>query len=146
MLRISTADYQDIRRHGEETYPHESCGILTGHFEGEMRTVQSIVPCANAQVDSPQSRYNIDPHQLVRAQREARERGLDIIGFYHSHPDHPPEWSPTDLEEAHWVGCSYVITSVEKGQATTTNSFELRGATEENKHFAWEQLVVENRL
>ena len=76
---------------------------------------------------SAHNRYNIDPKELVRIQREGRERGEDIIGFYHSHPDHPAQWSQTDLAEAHWFGCSYVITSVEKGKAMLTNAFELTG-------------------
>jgi proteasome lid subunit RPN8/RPN11 len=67
--------------------------------------------------------------------------GLDIVGFYHSHPDHPARWSATDLAEAHWTGCSYVITSVEKGHAELTNSFLLQDQ-EEAKHFEDEPLEV----
>jgi proteasome lid subunit RPN8/RPN11 len=76
----------------------------------------------------------------VRIQRQGRERGEDIVGFYHSHPDHPARWSQTDLAEAHWIGCSYVITSVEKGKAVLTNSFELTGADENDKKFADEKI------
>jgi proteasome lid subunit RPN8/RPN11 len=79
---------------------------------------------------------------LVRIQREGRERGEDIVGFYHSHPDHPPHWSPTDLAEAHWLGCSYVITSVEKGKAASTRSFELTGSDESDKQFIAEAILV----
>ena len=75
-------------------------------------------------------------------QREGRERGEEIIGFYHSHPDHPPSWSQTDLAEAHWLGCSYVITSVEKGKATVTKSFELTGGSEDDKTFVGEEIAV----
>ena len=70
--------------------------------------------------DRPQDRYHIDPRELVRIQRQGHERGLDIVGFYHSHPDHPARWSQTDLAEAHWIGCSYVITAVEHGKAAQT--------------------------
>ena len=70
-------------------------------------------------------------------------RFLDIIGFYHSHPDHPARWSPTDFQEAHWIGCSYVITSVEHGRAAQTNSFALTGTTEENKALLDEPIVVQ---
>src|SRR5271166_3659970 len=122
MLKFSESDYAEIRRHGEEIYPHECCGILLGTSDGEVRTVRSTVRCGNTRTDSPQNRYNIDPRELVRVQREARERDLEIVGFYHSHPDHPARWSATDLEDAHWIGCSYVITSVQKGAATVTNS------------------------
>jgi proteasome lid subunit RPN8/RPN11 len=142
VLRFTSAQYHEIRRHGEETYPHECCGILLGVSDGEVRTVSSVVRCGNTRTDSPQNRYNIDPRELVRAQREAHERGLDIVGFYHSHPDHPARWSPTDFEEAHWIGCSYVITGVELGSAAATNSFALTGTTEEDKALSQEEIVV----
>ena len=103
-------------QHGEETYPHECCGVLLGRMEDDERQVVTSVRCGNTRADSPQNRYNIDPRELVRIQRQGRERGEDIVGFYHSHPDHPARWSQTDLAEAHWFGCSYVITSVEKGK------------------------------
>ncbi len=143
MLKFSLSDYKEIRRHGEETYPHECCGILLGTSDGEVRTVRATVRCGNTRTDSPENRYNIDPRELVRAQREAHERGLDIVGFYHSHPDHPADWSPTDFEEAHWIGCSYVITSVENGKAAVTNSFALTGTTEEDKSLVQEEVVVD---
>ena len=142
MLKFSLSQYQEIRRHGEETYPHECCGILLGTAQGDVRTVSSVVRCGNTRTDSPQNRYNIDPRELVRAQREAGERGVDIVGFYHSHPDHPARWSPTDFEEAHWIGCSYVITGVEKGKAAATNSFALTGTREEDKTLVQEEVVV----
>jgi proteasome lid subunit RPN8/RPN11 len=143
MLKISPKDYSAIRQHGEETYPHECCGVLLGSMKGNERFVTSTRRCGNTRVDSPQNRYNIDPKELVRIQREGRERGEDIVGFYHSHPDHPAQWSVTDLAEAHWIGCSYVITSVAKGKADTTNSFELTGSDENDKKFADEKVVVE---
>jgi proteasome lid subunit RPN8/RPN11 len=64
------------------------------------------------------------------------------VGFYHSHPDHPAKWSQTDLTEAHWIGCSYVITSVEKSKAAITNSFLLTGIMEEDKRFEDEEVRV----
>ena len=140
MLRISNAVYAALRHHGEETYPHECCGVLLGHFADDgAKIVTRAARCGNTRVDSPQNRYNIDPKELIRIQREGRERGEDIVGFYHSHPDHPARWSVTDLAEAHWFGCSYVITSVEKGNAQATNAFELRGSTEDDK-----ALVIES--
>jgi proteasome lid subunit RPN8/RPN11 len=143
MLKILAHDYDAIRRHGEETYPHECCGVLLGRFEDNgSRTVTAIARCGNTRTDSPQNRYHIDPRELVRIQREGRERGEDIVGFYHSHPDHPARWSPTDFAEAHWIGCSYVITAVEKGKAAITNSFELSGPEESNKKFVDEQIAV----
>jgi proteasome lid subunit RPN8/RPN11 len=142
MLKLQASDYDKIRRHGEETYPNECCGILVGTSEGDVRTVRSAIRCDNTRNDSPQNRYDIDPRDLVRTQREAHERDLDIVGFYHSHPDHPAQWSQTDLEEAHWISCSYVITAVESGKATQTNSFALTGSREEDKALVEEELLL----
>ena len=143
MLKLSQSDYAALRQHGEETYPHECCGVLLGHFEADAsKTVSRTARCGNTREDSPHNRYHIDPKELIRIQREGRERGEDIVGFYHSHPDHPAQWSATDLAEAHWFGCSYVITSVEKGKAALTNSFELTGTDENNKKLADEKIEV----
>jgi len=144
MLKISQSNYDSLRQHGEETYPHECCGVLLGQMDDAgARIVTLVVRCGNTRSDSPHNRYSIDPRELIRIQREGRERGEDIIGFYHSHPDHPAQWSPTDLAEAHWFGCSYVITSVESGRATTTNSFELTGTDESKKTLVPESVAVE---
>jgi hypothetical protein len=133
MLKIAPNDYAALRRHGEETYPHECCGVLLGRTDdGGARVVTSTARCGNTRTDSPQNRYNIDPRELVRIQREGRERGEEIVGFYHSHPDHP----------AHWFGCSYIITSVEKGTAAITNSFELAGSEESDKRLLDETIEV----
>jgi proteasome lid subunit RPN8/RPN11 len=142
MLKINKHEYEAIRRHGEETYPHECCGVLLGHAGEDGRTVTKTVRCGNTRSDSPHNRYQIAPQELVRVQRQAREVGLEIVGFYHSHPDHPAHWSTTDLAEAHWIGCSYVITSVDHGHANITNSFVLAGETEENKRFEDEPVQV----
>jgi proteasome lid subunit RPN8/RPN11 len=140
MLKLSQSDYVSLRQHGEDTYPHECCGVLLGQFNGDgSKTVSRIARCGNTRADSPHNRYHIDPKELIRIQREGRERGEDIVGFYHSHPDHPAQWSPTDLAEAHWFGCSYVITSVEKAAATITNSFKLSGTDEDDKKFVDEE-------
>jgi len=121
MLKISQSEYEAIRRHGEETYPHECCGVLLGRADDDGRVVTKTVRCGNTRSDSPHNRYHISPQELVRVQRPAR-------------------WSQTDLAEAHWIGCSYVITSVERGQAKVTNSFLLTGEIEENKRFEDEEV------
>src|ERR1700674_2690384 len=147
MLKLSQSDYLSLRQHGEEAYPHECCGVLLGRFddngaESVSKTVSRIARCRNTRADSPHNRYKIAPSELIRIQREGRERGEDIVGFYHSHPDHPAQWSPTDLAEAHWFGSSYVITSVDKGTATITNSFELGGTDEGDKKLNDEPINV----
>jgi proteasome lid subunit RPN8/RPN11 len=141
-LRISRDLLEQLRKHGEETYPHECCGILVGDFDDAGgKLVEAVAPCGNTRMDSPQNRYSISPVELMRAQREALLAGHDIVGFYHSHPDHPAHWSATDLAEAHWTNCSYVITSVEKGRAVLTHAFLLQGQ-EEDKHFEDEAIEV----
>jgi proteasome lid subunit RPN8/RPN11 len=143
MLKIGRKEYEALRQHGEETYPHECCGLILGRTNGDERVVTSIARAGNTRTDSAHNRYNIDPKDYIRIQREGRERGEDVIGFYHSHPDHPARWSPTDLAEAHWPGYSYVITSVEQGKAAITNSFELSGSDEGGKEFVDEKIEVE---
>jgi proteasome lid subunit RPN8/RPN11 len=142
MLKIGKTDFEAVRRHGEETYPYECCGVLLGRMDGGARAVTSTVRCGNTRDDSPHNRYHIDPRELIKIQREGRARGEDIVGFYHSHPGHPAQWSQTDLAEAHWFGCSYVITSVEKGKAAITNSFELVGSGESDKQLADEKIEI----
>ncbi len=141
-LRIERAQLDEMREHGEQTYPHECCGALVGDLNGAGdKTVKSVVRCGNTRTDSPRNRYGIEASELIRIQRDAALAGQSIIGFYHSHPDCPAKWSATDLKEAHWTGCSYVITSVENGRASMTNSFLLVGA-ERGKHFEEEAIDV----
>src|ERR1700751_483950 len=134
-LKMSGELYETIRQHGERTYPHECCGVLLGSSGEAGNTVEAAVEAGNTRTDSAHNRYNIAPQELILIQRQGRERGLYIVGFYHSHPDHPAQWSKTDFEEAHWIGCSYVITSVEQGTAKVTNAFLLAGTSEEDKRF-----------
>jgi len=144
VLKLTRTHYEALRSHGEETYPHECCGVLLGHVDDRGdRVVTSTQRCGNTRTDSPQNRYHIDPKELIRIQREGRGSGEDIVGFYHSHPDHPAHWSSTDLAEAHWIGCSYVITSVEKGKAAITNSFELVGSDEADKKLLDEKIHMD---
>jgi proteasome lid subunit RPN8/RPN11 len=147
MLSIPYDLYHALRAHGERTYPHECCGVLLGRADGDRNEVLEIIPAGNTRTDSAHNRYSIAPVELVRIQRQARAHSLDIVGFYHSHPDHPAQWSATDIAEAHWLGCSYVITRVERvsegrGRADVTNSFLLRGTGEEDKRFEDEPIEI----
>jgi proteasome lid subunit RPN8/RPN11 len=141
-FRMTPAVYAAIRAHGEETYPQECCGALLGHPTQEGWRVTVAVPAGNACSDSAHNRYQIASAELVKIERQARGVGLEIAGFYHSHPDHPAYWSPTDLAEAHWLGCCYVITSVSQGKAAETNSFLLAGDSEEDKRFEPQVILV----
>ncbi|MGH9607675.1 MAG: Mov34/MPN/PAD-1 family protein [Terracidiphilus sp.] len=142
VLRLSRSVYEALRIHGEETYPYECCGVLLGRSTGGGWSVEAAARAGNARSDSARNRYEIAAAELVRIERGAREQGLEIAGFYHSHPDHPPEWSETDLAEAHWVGCVYVITEVKRGLAAATHSFLLAGTTEEDKRFEPETIEL----
>lgn len=143
-LHLPRAVFQEIRTHGEETYPHECCGALLGRPTPEGWRVETAIRAGNTRTDSAHNRYQIAPIELVKIEREARSRGLEIAGFYHSHPDHPAQWSATDFAEAHWLACSYVITEVTQGKAAVTNSFLLSGTTEEDKQFVQESIRVED--
>jgi proteasome lid subunit RPN8/RPN11 len=142
VLQLTRTVFEAIRTHGEETYPHECCGALLGRTTANGWRIEAAVKADNTRTDSARNRYQIAPAELVKIEREARGRGLSIGGFYHSHPDHPAQWSPTDFAEAHWLGCSYVITAVAQGKAAVTNSFLLAGVTEEDKRFENENIEV----
>jgi proteasome lid subunit RPN8/RPN11 len=144
VLRLTRAVYRELRAHSEETYPGECCGVLLGQSTPEGWRVEQAVRAANTYAGSAPNRYQIAPSELVRIERDARRQGLGIAGFYHSHPDHPAQWSPTDFAQAHWLGCSYVITAVALGKAAVTNSFLLAGVTEEDKRFVQEAIQVDD--
>ena len=125
MLNIDPKSLAAVRQHAVESYPFECCGVLLGRSDGESRHVELIARCHNVH-DQPATRYVIDPTELIGIQRDARDLQLEIVGFYHSHPDHPASYSPTDLEEANWAGCSYLIVGVEYRQVTTARSYLLQ--------------------
>ena len=141
-LRLPRSLLERICIHAEEQYPHESCGVLLGIAALDGWTVVDAVRATNSAEDSLRNRYAIEPVEIVRIMREAQRNGLEIAGFYHSHPDHPAIWSQTDLAEAHWLGCSYAITEVAAGGAATTNSFILAGTREEDKQFIPERIEL----
>ncbi len=83
-LKVSQQLYDQIRAHGEETYPYECCGIMLGKVSDSGTEVQSLLRAGNTRTDSAHNRYHIDPRELIAAQREGRKLGMDIVGFYHS--------------------------------------------------------------
>lgn len=127
-LKIPREQMRRVLRHGEETYPNECCGLLLGRYgPGGGREVAEAFRMRNANTNSPENRFVFDPKEHFEAQRAARARGLEVVGFYHSHPDHPARPSAYDLEHAAWPGYSYLIVSIRAGKAAETeaNSFEL---------------------
>ncbi len=126
MLVLTTEQEAAIRAHGEADYPYECCGLLLGTFAADGRkTTVEVMPISNAREESAKrNRFLITPQELMRGERYARSRQLDIIGFYHSHPDHPAVPSGYDLDHALPV-YSYVIVAVAQGRAGDVQSWEL---------------------
>ncbi|OGF54591.1 MAG: hypothetical protein A2Z21_06885 [Candidatus Fraserbacteria bacterium RBG_16_55_9] len=124
-VKIEEGDRRMIGTHGEQTYPHECCGILLGKMYDEIKVVEAVKPLDNARTDSKENRFLITPHEVRQGEREAHRSGLEIIGFYHSHPDEVASPSGYDLENA-WPWLSYVIVSVIHGQAAEFRSWTLR--------------------
>ena len=132
MIELSPGDLARIRAHGESTYPEECCGILVGSSEkiaGEhpapLARVVRLVGAENERAEENRhNRYLIPPEVILRTEREARADGLDVVGYYHSHPDHPSR--PSDFDRDHaWPGYSYLIVSVREGRARDERSWRL---------------------
>lgn len=134
-IRITRSQFDEIRRHGEETYPRECCGFLFGNNQEGVNILAKLYRANNewqdepgrttpdGRIESSRNRYLITPAQYKRADDAARIGGLAIIGYYHSHPDHPAVPSGFDLDHSLWPGESYIIVSVEQGRASQLNSF-----------------------
>ena len=128
-----------IREHGEADYPHEACGLLGGQVEGGRTIVRQLVPLPNERPDSTHNRYLIDPEAFRRAQTTLDGEGLEIVGVYHSHPDHPATPSAFDREHA-WPRLSYVIVAVAAGRSGDMKSWQL---SDDRGAFAEEPITVE---
>lgn len=133
-LRISAADLGLISSHAADAAPSECCGILLGRVDKQDLTVLSVLQCYNAEPTRPHVRYSIAPQELIHAEKESRRLGTEIVGFYHSHPTGDTRWSQTDLEEAHWFGCAYLIISLGSDNETYNCSL-LNGKNESDKFF-----------
>jgi proteasome lid subunit RPN8/RPN11 len=116
---------QRIRRHGEETYPHECCGFMLGSAEDGTQRIREIRLQANERTESRENRFVISPEQFRAAETYARKTGLQLVGIYHSHPDSPARPSEYDRDHA-WPWFSYVIVSVKGGKSAEANAWELR--------------------
>ena len=139
MIRIGKAQESTIREHGREAYPHECCGFLLGRVENDLRHVTEARRTGNAREDSPENRFLIDPAEFVRVQRESARAGLDILGFYHSHPDVAARPSQFDRDHA-WPWYSYVILSVREGEPAELLSWTV---LDESSPFAAEDIELE---
>lgn len=115
-MRTTTDVLNEIRAHGRATYPEECCGFLLGEQQPDGNVVTAVRPVENRHGEGRERRYTIAPSDYHEADRAARRQGLDVVGFYHSHPDHPAAPSATDLAEATFPGYTYVIVAVQRGE------------------------------
>ncbi len=123
-LKLSQELEARIRAHAAETYPYECCGALLGRDGDEGREVLALVPLENQRADSPRNRFSITAEDVRLAEQKAREQRIDLIGWYHSHPDHPAAPSEFDREHA-WPWYSYIIVRSESQGTKEMNSWRL---------------------
>jgi proteasome lid subunit RPN8/RPN11 len=125
LLKISEELAGKIRAHGVETYPHECCGAILGRDGNGAREVLGLMPLANRRDDSPRNRFEVTSDDVRLAEKTARGQKLELIGWYHSHPDAPARPSEYDRDHA-WPWYSYIIVSVQSAQPRDMNSWRLR--------------------
>ncbi|MFN2405740.1 MAG: Mov34/MPN/PAD-1 family protein [Pyrinomonadaceae bacterium] len=124
MITIAEQQLTQIRAHGVSDYPYECCGLLLGRFGPERKIVSEIFPISNAREESAKrNRFLITPEELMRGEQYARAQDLEVVGFYHSHPDSPAVPSQYDLEHA-WPTYSYIIVSTSAERANDLFSWE----------------------
>ena len=141
VLKLSEEIAGRIRAHGAEAYPYECCGALLGADGVEGREVCDLLPLENRRKDSPRNRFSITPEDFRAAEQAARERGLELIGWYHSHPDAAARPSQYDREHA-WPWYSYVIVGVEAREPREMTSWRL---ADDRSRFEPEATEVEAR-
>ena len=149
-IKVTRQQLEGIKQHGEETYPQECCGFLLGKNDGQANELHELYRAENEWQDgdkpkladgrqeSRENRYLITPEQWKRADAYGRERGIGIIGYYHSHPDHPAQPSGFDLDHSCWPGESYIIVSIQEGAAAALNSFTKPDYTQ----FEQEEIII----
>lgn len=142
MLRLLAEHVDQIARHGERDYPYECCGLLLGRIEDNALNITvETFPISNArEEEAKRNRFLIRPEELLKGEQYARKKGLDVVGFYHSHPDHPAVPSAYDLEHALPI-YSYVVLSVRGGRAQDVRSWQMES---DRTRFNEEEIVKGN--
>ena len=138
MIVMTEGQKRAIDAHGEKTYPNECCGIMLGEVLGDgTKVLKELLPVDNSREDGEQyHRFEIRAEDLLKAEKVAAAKHLDVVGFYHSHPDHPSK--PSEYDRSHaFLFYSYIIVAVEKGKAGAVTSWEL------NKEFQFEPETLE---
>lgn len=122
MIQIESNPWQEMVKHARATYPNECCGAMLGEVEDGRKRVAVAMPLDNVSAGSQQARYELRPEDLLKADREARSRGMDLVGIYHSHPDCGAYFSETDLKNScPWY--SFVVLSIQNGEFDHANSW-----------------------
>ncbi len=150
-LKMGAEIAQKIRDHGAQSYPHECCGALLGHDTDEsnaataggglslqVRVILALFPLVNRREDSPHNRFSVTAEDVRDAEKAARKMELDVVGWYHSHPDHPARPSQYDREHA-WPWYSYIIVSVAKGKPQDMTSWRL---SDDRSEYACEEISM----
>jgi len=145
-LWISSHLADKIRAHGAESYPHECCGALLGRDaeasdRDAAREVLALFPLVNRRDDSPRNRFSVTTEDVLEADRTAQKQGLEVIGWYHSHPDHPARPSQYDRDHA-WPWYSYIIVSVNHGAPQDMTSWRLN---DDREAFSPEGIEIRHR-
>jgi proteasome lid subunit RPN8/RPN11 len=142
LITLPERHQNEIRQHGERDYPFECCGLMLGQFDSARKIVIETYPISNArEEEAKRNRFLIRPEELLHGEKYARGKSLDVVGFYHSHPDEPAVPSQYDLEHA-WPTYSYIVVAVEKGRAVDLRSWEMES---DRSRFNEEEIVSEAR-
>jgi proteasome lid subunit RPN8/RPN11 len=154
-LRLSTEIADKIRRHGAETYPFECCGALLGRDAVDTagtasaggvrmptREIFALFPLVNRRDDSPRNRFSVTAEDVRAAEKSAEIQGLEVVGWYHSHPDHPARPSQYDRDHA-WPWYSYIIVSVANGKPEEMTSWRL---ADDRNEYACEEIAVHDQV
>jgi len=149
-LKMTAEIAQNIRQHGAETYPHECCGALLGRdgvagdtasvgsVQLPLREILALFPLVNRRDDSPHNRFSVTAEDVRDAEKAAQEKNLEVVGWYHSHPDHPAEPSQYDRDHA-WPWYSYIIVSVANGKPAEMTSWRL---SDDRCEYAAEEIAI----
>ena len=141
MLKLRTAQLKAIHHHASQSYPSECCGIFLGKREAGYEVVEECRPANNINVERAQDRYLIDPKDLLQSEKDARAKGWEVLGYYHSHPDHPALASATDSAQS-WEAYVYLILSVQKGVPAEAAAYVRESGSQEPKLIPQDFVVI----